>query len=210
MSLVDKSCREFVEALADKVPVPGGGGAAALGGAIGMALSTMVGNFTVGKKKYADVEDEVKGLMDKGLKIQSELLDLIAKDAEAFEPLSKAYGLPNNTDEEKKYKAEVLEKESKNAVAVPLAIMRKAYEGIKIHERMGQIGSRLLISDVGCGVVFLRAALIAGKLNVLINLNTIKDEEFINNTRKEVDFLADDGIKVADEVYQAVLGEISK
>jgi formiminotetrahydrofolate cyclodeaminase len=209
MSLVDKSCREFIEALSAKVPVPGGGGAAALGGAIGIALSTMVGNFTVGKKKYADVEDEVKELIDKGLRIQSDLLDLVAKDAEAFEPLSKAYGLPNNTDEEKKHKAEVLEKESKNACAVPMAIMRKAYEGIKVHQRMGQIGSRLLISDVGCGIVFLRAALIAAKLNVMINLNTIKDEEFIKETKKEMDFLVEDGIKVADEVYQSVLSQIS-
>ncbi|MEL7563661.1 MAG: cyclodeaminase/cyclohydrolase family protein [Dehalobacterium sp.] len=209
MSLVDKSCREFVEALSAKVPVPGGGGAAALGGAIGIALSTMVGNFTVGKKKYADVEDEVKELMERGLKVQSDLLDLIAKDAEAFEPLSAAYGLPNNTEEEKRIKSEVLEKESKNAVAVPLEIMRKAYEGIKIHQRMGEIGSRLLISDVGCGVVFLRGALIAGKLNVMINLNTIKDQEFINKTKEEVNHLTEDGIKIADEVYQSVLGQIS-
>jgi len=209
MSLVDKSCREFVDALSAKVPVPGGGGAAALGGAIGIALSTMVGNFTVGKKKYANVEDEVKELIERGLKVQSDLLDLIAKDAEAFEPLSAAYGLPNNTEEEKRIKSEVLEKESKNAVAVPLEIMRKAYEGIKIHQRMGEIGSRLLISDVGCGVVFLRGALIAGKLNVVINLNTIKDEEFINKTKEEVDHLTEDGIKVADEVYQSVLGQIS-
>lgn len=209
MSLVDKSCREFVEALSAKVSVPGGGGAAALGGAIGIALSTMVGNFTVGKKKYADVEGEVKELMEKGLKVQSELLDLIEKDAEAFEPLSQAYGLPAGTEEEKKIKAEVLERESKNAVAVPLEIMRKAYEGIKIHERMGEIGSRLLISDIGCGVVFLRGSLISGKLNVMINLNTIKDTEFINKTKEEVDHLTNDGIKIADEVYQAVLGQIS-
>ncbi|MCR6546088.1 cyclodeaminase/cyclohydrolase family protein [Dehalobacterium formicoaceticum] len=210
MSLVDKSCREFVTALSDKVSVPGGGGAAALGGAIGIALSTMVGNFTVGKKKYAEVEDEVKELIEKGLKVQEELLALIAKDAEAFEPLSQAYGLPNGTDEEKKVKAEVLERESKNAVAVPMEIMRKSYEGIKIHERMGQIGSRMLISDVGCGVVFLRGSLIAGKLNVMINLNTIEDQEFIKATKAEVDHLTDDGIKVADEVYQSVLNEITK
>lgn len=209
MSLVDKSCREFIEALSAKVPVPGGGGAAALGGAIGIALSTMVGNFTVGKKKYADVEGEVKELIERGLKVQSDLLDLIAKDAEAFEPLSEAYGLPSNTEEEKRVKALVLENESKNAVAVPLEIMRKAYAGIKIHQRMGEIGSRLLISDVGCGVVFLRAALIAGKLNVMINLNTIKDEEFINKTKEEVDHLVEDGIRVSDEVYQSVLGQIS-
>lgn len=209
MLLMDKSCKEFVEALADKVSVPGGGGAAALGGAIGIALSTMVGNFTVGKKKYAEVEDEVKDLIARGQKVQADLLDLIAKDAEAFEPLSAAYGLPNGTEEEKKFKVETLERESKNAVAVPMEIMRKSYEGIKIHERMGQIGSRMLISDVGCGVVFLRGALIAGQLNVVINLNTIQDEVFIKKTKEEVDHLVKDGIKTADEVYQYVLSQIS-
>lgn len=210
MDMVDKSCRQFVGALAAKEPVPGGGGAAALGGAIGMALSTMVGNFTVGKKKYADVEAEVKELMDKGNQIQEELLGLVAKDAQVFEPLSRAYGLPAGTDEEKKIKEETLEWESKNACAVPMEIIRNAYEGIKIHQRMGEIGSRLLISDVGCGVVFLRAALISGKLNVVINLNTIKDVEFVTKTREEMNRLVDEGIKIADEVYEKVLAALTK
>jgi len=209
MVMIDKSCREFVQALASKVPVPGGGGAAALGGAIGMALSTMVGNFTVGKKKYADVEEEIKQLMEQGERVQEALLDLVVKDAQAFEPLSRAYGLPNETEEQKKIKAETLERESKNACSVPMEIMRKAHEGIMIHKRMGEIGSKLLISDVGCGVVFLRAALIAGKLNVVINLNTIKDENFVKETKAEMNRLVEEGIKVADEVYQNVLGKIS-
>lgn len=210
MDMVDKSCRQFVEALAAKEPVPGGGGAAALGGAIGMALSTMVGNFTVGKKKYADVEGEVKELMDKGNRIQEELLGLVAKDAQVFEPLSRAYGLPAGTEEEKKIKEETLEWESQNACAVPMEIIRNAYEGIKIHQRMGEIGSRMLISDVGCGVVFLRAALISGKLNVVINLNTIKDAEFVAKTKEEMNRLVDEGIKIADEVYESVLAALTK
>ena len=86
MSMVDKASGEFLEMLASKAPVPGGGGAAALGGAIGMALSNMVGNLTVGKKRYADVEDEVKDLLEKGYKIIDELKALVDKDAEVFEP----------------------------------------------------------------------------------------------------------------------------
>lgn len=209
MAMMDKNCREFVEALASKAPVPGGGGAAAYGGAVGMALSTMVGNYTVGKKKYADVEDEVKELMAQGEKIQAELLALVEKDAEVFEPLSKAYGLPTETDEQKKIKAETLEKESINACSVPMEIMRKAYEGIKVHKRMGEIGSLLVISDVGCGVVFLKSALIAGKLNVVINLKTIKDEEFVSKAREEMDRLVAEGCKIADETLEAVIEKIS-
>ncbi|MDD2499073.1 MAG: cyclodeaminase/cyclohydrolase family protein [Desulfitobacteriaceae bacterium] len=208
MAMTDKPCRDFVEALAAKVSVPGGGGAAAMVGAIGAALSNMVGNFTVGKKKYADVEAEVKELIEKGTVVYQELLTLVEKDAEAFEPLSRAYGLPKNTDEEKKIKEETLERESKNACQVPMEIIRKAYEGIKIHQRMGEIGSRLLISDVGCGAAFLRSALIAGKFNVVINLNTIKDQNFVDKTKEEMNCLVDEGIKVADEVCAKVFAEL--
>ena len=154
MSMLDKTCTDFVEVLASKAAVPGGGGAAAMGGAIGMALSNMVGNLTVGKKKYADVEGEVKELLAQGDKIITELEALVDKDAEVFEPLSKAYGLPRSTPEEVKYKAETMENCCKVACSVPMEIMRKAYEGIKVHNRMGQIGTMIAISDVGCGVVF--------------------------------------------------------
>ncbi|GAV23430.1 cyclodeaminase/cyclohydrolase family protein [Carboxydothermus pertinax] len=210
MSMLDKTCNEFLEALASKAPVPGGGGAAALGGAIGMALSNMVGNLTVGKKKYADVEDEVKELIARGSQIIEELKSLVDKDAEVFEPLSKAYGLPAETEEQKKIKEETLEKCSKDACSVPMEIMRKAFEGIKIHQRMGQIGSKLAISDVGCGVVFLKSALISGMLNVIINLNTIKDQEFVNKTKAEMEQLLNEGSKIADETLELVINKIKK
>ncbi len=208
MSMVEKKCSEFLSALASKAPVPGGGGAAALGGAIGMALSNMVGNLTVGKKKYADVEDEVKELLDKGYKIIEELKLLVDRDAEVFEPLSRAYGLPKDTPEQAKIKAETLEKCSKDACSVPLEIMRKSFEGIKIHERMGQIGTRIAISDVGCGVAFLKAALISASLNVMINLGAIKDEEYVNSVTAEMNRLLDEGSKIADETLQLVINKI--
>lgn len=210
MGMLDKSCKDFLDVLASKEAVPGGGGAAAAGGAIGMALSNMVGNLTVGKKKYADVEDEVKELLDKGYKVMAELETLVDKDAEVFEPLSKAYGMPKNTPEQVAAKEEALEKYSKEACSVPMEIMRKSYEGIKIHERMGQIGSMLAISDVGCGVVFLKSALVSGMLNVVINLNTIKDQEFVKSTREEMDRLLSEGSKVADDTLQLVLDKLSK
>ncbi|MEW6258479.1 MAG: cyclodeaminase/cyclohydrolase family protein [Thermodesulfobacteriota bacterium] len=208
--MVDKSCKEFIEVLASKAPVPGGGGAAALGGAIGMALSNMVGNLTLGKKKYADVEPEVKDLLEKGYRVIAELQQLVDKDAEVFEPLSKAYGLPKNTPEEIKFKEETLEKCSKTACSVPMDIIRKAYEGIKIHQRMGQIGTMLAISDVGCGVVFMKAALISGKLNVIINLNTIKDADFVRATREEMDRLVNEGCAIADETLNLVISKLTK
>ncbi len=210
MSMTDKSCKIFINELASKAPVPGGGGAAALGGAIGMALSNMVGNLTIGKKKYIDVEEEVKQLVLKGEDIISELQSLVDKDAEVFEPLSKAYGLPKDTPQQIKFKEETMENCSKAACSVPMEIMRKSYEGITIHQRMGQIGSSLAVSDVGCGVAFLKAALVAGSLNVMINLNTIKDQDFVNRTRKEMNELLEEGSRKADDTLKSVIGRLTK
>jgi formiminotetrahydrofolate cyclodeaminase len=203
-------CGDFIELLASKAPVPGGGGAAAFGGAIGMALSNMVGNLTIGKKKYADVEDEVKQLISKGETVVNELMDLIDKDAAVFEPLSKAYGLPKDTPEQAKHKEEVIEKCCKEACTVPLDIMRKAYEGIMIHKRMGEIGTLIAISDVGCGVTFLKSALIAARLNVLINFKFIKDKVYIEKNTQEMKHLYRDGCSVADKTLELVIDKISK
>lgn len=210
MTMAEKSCADFLDLLASKAPVPGGGGAAAMGGAIGMALSNMVGNLTIGKKKYADVEEEVKALVEQGAKIIEELKTLVDRDAEVFEPLSKAYGLPKDTPEQAEHKAKTLEECAILACSVPIEIMRKAYAGIKIHERMGQIGTRIAISDVGCGVVFLKAALISGSLNVIINLNTIADQQFVAETTKEMNHLLEDGSKTADDTLALVLSKIQK
>jgi len=208
--MLEKNGSQFLEELASKAPIPGGGGAAAYGGAIGMALSNMVGNLTVGKKKYADVEDEVKDLIEKGNKIIEELKVLVDKDAEVFEPLSKAYGLPKDTPEQAKFKEGVLEKCSKDACSVPMEIMRKSYEGIEIHKRMGQIGTMIAISDVGCGVVFLKASLISGSLNVMINLSAIKDQEYVKATTEEMNQLLTKGSITADETLELIISKISR
>ena len=210
MSMLDKSCKDFNDVLASKEAVPGGGGAAAMGGAIGMALSNMVGNLTLGKKKYADVQEEVKELLDRGKKIIAELESLVDKDAEVFEPLSKAYGLPRSTPEEIQYKQNTMEQCCKTACSVPMEIMRSAHAGIKIHERMGHIGTMIAISDVGCGVAFMKAALVSGSLNVIINLNAIKDQNFVNDTREEMNQLLSDGTKIADETFDLVISKLTK
>lgn len=202
--MLDKSCREFVEVLASKAPVPGGGGAAAFGGAIGMALSNMVGNLTVGKKKYAEVEGEAKDLLERGYRVISELETLVSRDAEVFEPLSKAYGIPKDDPT----RAAKLGECAIEACSVPMEIMRKSAEGIRITNRMAQIGSMLAISDAGCAAAFLKAALVAGSLNVVINLNIIKDEAFVSKSRKEMNQLLGEGTKLADETLALVLSKL--
>lgn len=118
--------------------------------------------------------------------------------------------MPKNTPEEAAYKEQQLEECSKLACSVPMEIMRKSYEGIKVHERMGEIGTAIAISDVGCGVTFLKSALISGYLNVLINVNTIKDEKFVADTLGEANKLLEDGSKIADETLQKVIDKIKK
>ena len=125
MGFSTSTCTEFVEVLASKAPVPGGGGASALVGAVGTALGNMVGSLTVGKKKYADVEDEMWELKAKCDQLQKDFLRLIERDAEVFEPLSKAYGMPKETEEEKAEKARVMEIVLKDACSVPMEIMEK-------------------------------------------------------------------------------------
>ncbi len=204
MKIAQKTCIEFVDALASKNAVPGGGGAAALVGSIGMALGSMVCNLTIGKKKYAEHEDVIKDILLKANKIEKDLLDMIDKDAECFLPLSKAYGLPKSTPEEIKIKEETMENALKLACEVPIDIVKTCYEAIKLHEELVDKGSKLALSDVGVGIQCLRAALLSGQLNVLININSIKDEEYVKNIRSEIDELVSKGTKICDEVYAKV------
>ena len=203
--IAQKSCVDFIEVLASKAAVPGGGGAAALAGAIGMALGSMVCNLTTGKKKYAQYEEAIQEILEKAAKLEEELLSMIDKDAEGFFPLSKAYGLPTTTEEEKQYKAETMEKCLKVACEVPMNIVRLCYDSIKLHEELVDKGLKLAISDVGCGVQCLRAAILSGQLNVIINVNSMKDIEYAEKIEKECNQLVDDGVKICDEVYEKVL-----
>ncbi|MEG1311144.1 MAG: cyclodeaminase/cyclohydrolase family protein [Romboutsia sp.] len=204
MKIAQKSCIDFVDVLASKSAVPGGGGAAALVGAIGMSLGSMVCNLTIGKKKYAEYEESVKEILDKATMIETDLLAMIDKDAECFLPLSKAYGLPKNTEEEIIIKEETMEKALKVACEIPISIVRVCFNAIKLHEDLVDKGSKLAISDVGVGVQCLRAAILSGQLNVVININSIKDEEYVNKVKVEVDELVKEGVRICDEVYSKV------
>jgi len=208
--LIDKSCKDFVTVLSSKEPVPGGGGAAALVGAVGMALGNMVGNLTVGKKKYKEVEAEVYSIMEQATKLQEDLLSMVDGDAKVFREVAKVYGMPKDTPEEKVAREEAMERALKLACSVPMDIMRVSVESIKLQARLGEIGSIMALSDVGVGVLCLKTALISGKLNVIINLNGIKDKDFVEKTSKEMDQLADEGIKIADETYAKVEQRLKK
>lgn len=204
MEYTKLSSVEFVEILASKEPVPGGGGASALVGAIGTALGNMVGSLTLGKKKYADVQEDIIELKKKADVLQKELLSLVEEDAKCFEPLSKAYGLPKETEEEKAYKEKVLEEALNVACSVPMRIMEKICEAIELHREFGKKGTAIAISDVGVGVKLCQAALHGASLNVFINTKLMKDRENAEKLNKKADDMlvkyTDEAQKVFDEV----------
>lgn len=201
-------CNEFVEVLGSKAPVPGGGGASALVGAVGTALGNMVGALTVGKKKYADVEEEMKELMAKATTLQDELLHLIERDAEVFEPLSKAYGMPRETEEEKAEKARVMEIVLKDACSVPMEIMEKCCEAIDLIVEFAAKGSALAISDAGVGATFCKAALEGASLNVYINTKSMKNRECAEELNRKCDEMLAVYTVKADEIFRNILGRL--
>lgn len=200
MDFAQASCTEFVTVLASNAPVPGGGGASALVGAIGTALGNMVGSLTVGKKKYADVEEEIIALKAKCDKLQADLLAQIELDAKGFEPLSKAYGIPkDNPDRDR-----ILEDATVVACQVPVKIMELCCEALDAIAVFAAKGSRLAVSDAGCGAVCVKAALQAASLNVFINTKTLKNRELAEEMNKKCLGMLDKYCALADEVFNTV------
>lgn len=199
----------FLEVLGSKEPVPGGGGAAALVGAIGSALGSMVGNLTVGKKKYADVEDDIKELLIKSEALTAELESLIDGDAEAFRPLAKAYGLPSSTDEEKAEKHRVIQEALEGAASAPLEIARVSLEVLRLMDEYALKGSRLAVSDAGCGAAFCGAAIRAAQLNVMINLRLMDNAEKRSGYEKKLDDIVKEGAYLEDKIFTYVKEELA-
>lgn len=210
MTMTTMSCNDFVKELSSKAPVPGGGGASAMVGALGAALGNMVGQLTVGKKKYADVEEEIKSLMVRTETLQQELLKLVEKDAEVFAPLAKAYGMPKETEEEKAEKERVMAIVLKDACSIPLEIMKKSCEAIDLHEEYAKKGSTLAISDAGVGVIFCKSALQGASLNVFINTSSMTDKEYAQRINEEADKMLFEYTMKADEIYASVFSRLRK
>ncbi len=204
MDFTEQSCRDFVQVLASKEPVPGGGGASALVGAIGMALGNMVGSLTVGKKKYADVQEDILALKAQADALQDALMVLVRRDAEVFEPLSRAYGMPKETEEQVAEKARVMEAALKEACDVPLQIMEECCKAIDLHVGFEEKGTAIAISDVGVGVVMCKAALQGASLNVFINTKIMKDRDHAEACNKKANEMLSTYCAKADEIYARV------
>ena len=177
MQYIKKTCIEFAKDTASKAPVPGGGSVAALVGSLGAALAHMAGALTVGKKKYQDVEEEIIALMKEGESLQEELLSLVQKDIDGFEPLSKLYSKKAETTEEKIEKKILMQDALEKACEVPLRIMELCARGIEIAEETAVKGSKLVVTDAIAGIVLCKAALQTASFNIYINAKDIEEEE---------------------------------
>ena len=200
MDMTQESCRKFVEVLASDAPAPGGGGAAAMAGALGTALGNMVGSLTVGKKKYADVQDEILALKAKCDALQKELMDQVEADEKGFLPLAKAYGIPKDDPT----RDQVLEEATVTACAVPMHIMELCCQSLDCIAVFAQKGSRLAVSDAGCGAVLCKAALQAAALNVFINTKSLKNRDVASELERQANVMLNKYCGVADEIYEDV------
>ena len=196
------SLNEFTIKLSSEAPVPGGGGASALMGAVASSLCSMVGNLTSGKKKYAEYQQDIERIIEAAVKLNNEMLELINKDAEAFEPLAKAYSIPKDEPG----RGEVLEKVLYEAAMAPLEIVRKSKEVADLITELTTKGSRLAISDVGVAASACSACVKGAAMNVYINTKLMKNREVADKLNQETVSLVDETVKLCDAAYETVKG----
>lgn len=200
--------QEFLDGLADKTSTPGGGGAAAVSGAMGAALISMVANFTIGKKGCEDVEDQAKEILTKSEDLRAKLTDAIKDDVDVFNRVMASYGMPKETDDEKAARSAEIQAALKAATDVPLECARLCREVVNLSQPISEIGNNNVISDAGVAVLAGYAGLRSAALNVYINIGGIKDKEFADDRRKKLDSLLDDMDALKEEIYELVKSKL--
>lgn len=196
---------EYLKELASKSPVPGGGGASAVAGALSAALSSMVCNLTVGKKSYVAVEDDVKKILESMNSHIKSFIKLADKDAEVFYPLSQAYGFKPKDEIERAEHEKNMEKLLYDAAMAPLEVMKEAGEMLSDIEFLAKNGSKLAVSDAGVAVSLLRSAVSGAMMNVIINLKYMKDRKLAGELLDEASELLESIMEKSDIIYRTVL-----
>lgn len=208
MMLTEKPVTTFLDELASSTPAPGGGSVAALSGALGAALVSMVCNLTLGKKKYADVQEDIEALLEKSEALRKELTDLLEEDVKAYTAYSKAAKMPRQTEEEKAERATVMQEALKGATDVPLRIAEAAVKVMDLCIPAAEKGNVWAVSDAGVAVLMAEAALRSAALNVLINLGSLKDKEFVAEKRAKLDSLLKGRGVMRDVIYDYVVSKL--
>ena len=205
-----ETIRKYLDDAASSLPAPGGGSVSALAGALGAAMGCMVCNLTIGKEQFDQVESQVKGILSVCEASRVRLLDLTQADVDAYGHVSRAYRMPRQTDEEKQTRRAAIQEACKNALQPPLQSVRECLTILRLMEKLVDIGNPALISDVGVAVVLAEAALRGAKLNVEINLNAIKDAEFVAPIRKEIETAAHEGPRLMTLVLAKIEAALKK
>jgi formiminotetrahydrofolate cyclodeaminase len=206
--LTEKTLSQFLNELASNSPAPGGGSVASLAGALGAALTTMVCNLTVGKKKYASVEGEMKGIVPRSEELRRQFTRLIDQDTDAFNKVMEAYGLPKESQDQMALRSAAIQEATKEAALVPLEVMKHSIDGMALAKIAAEKGNVNSVSDAGVSALMLHAACEGAALNVLINLNSIHDSDFVGWKREEVASILRTSKMACEEVLGIVRGKV--
>jgi len=212
--LTDKTVTEFLHALASSAPAPGGGSVAALAGALGAALVSMVCNLTLGKKKYASVQDDITTLVARSEALRRELTDLLEADVQVYTGVSAAYKLPRETEEEKAARSAAIQEALKQATMVPIEVAEACVKVLDLCMPVAEKGNVGAVSDAGVAALMAEAALRSAALNVIINLEAIQDKAFGREMGQKLDALLEGKAampgpsKLKDQVYDLVVKKL--
>jgi formiminotetrahydrofolate cyclodeaminase len=208
--LTKKTIAAFLDELASPSAVPGGGSVAALAGALGAALTSMVCNLTIGKKKYAGVEVDMKKILNRAEALRTQFTGLIDKDTAAFSKVMEAYGLPGETDPQRALRSAAIREATKEATLVPLEVMKHCIDALALAQEVAAQGNPNCVSDAGVSALMLYAACEGAALNVKINLNGLSDSEFVGWKTDEVESLLKTSRMMLDETLEMVSEKIRK
>lgn len=206
--MIEKSLQEYIAEAKSGEPTPGGGSVAALAGSLGAALTMMVGNLTIDRKVYKELDEEDRNLMDKNF----ELLDghierlngIVDEDTKAFDGVMDAFAMPKETEEEKAKRSKAIEDGYKVALEVPLRCAEECLEAMKLQKIFANYGNISALTDVGVGTLLLYTGLESALMNVLINLKGIKDDEFNKETNEKMDSMLNEGKELKDSLLEIV------
>lgn len=204
----EQQLQTFLDQLASSASTPGGGSAAAIMGAMGAALVSMVANLTVGKKKYEEVEEEMQGFLEQSEALRARLTGMVQADVDVFDEVMAAYGMARDTEEEKTLRSQAIQAALKQATDVPLACAQLCADVIELCRPVADKGNLNVISDAGVAVLAAHAALRSAALNVYINLGGIRDAEFVNDRREKLEFVLSGAGVATETVYELVKSKL--
>lgn len=201
-----KTLNAFLDDVASSSPAPGGGSVAALSGALGAALTSMVCTLTIGKKKYADVEDEMKKVLAQSEHLREQFTELVDLDTQAFNKVMEAFALPKDTEPQKALRSAAVREATKEATMVPLEVMKHCIDALALAQLVAAKGNANSVTDAGVSAIMLNAALEGAALNVRINLNGLDDPEFVGWKEDELQSLRSTSALMLEEI-QAIVAE---